>query len=212
MCGIAGVLFKGTHDRVTTGRALVEMLDGCQHRGPDSIGFALYREARPEHLRLRFLVGSGAAAAAAVAAIKRAFGSHGATLVEEEAVGSSHRFLVRFTGELQAFAYAMETVAKLLSLGCKAAVLGVAAAIALGGTIEGETLAFYSELSPTERAESLPNPLKASAGEASIMARCTGKTDVHNLEPEDLRAITLATAVASGVPLAGTQEVPPAAD
>ena len=100
-------------------------------------------------------------------------------------------------------------VAKLLSLGCNAAVLGVAAAIALGGTIEGETLAFYSELSPTERAESLANLLKASAGEASIMARCTGKTDVHNLEPEDLRAITLATAVASGVPLAGTQEVLP---
>ena len=59
MCGIAGVLFKGTHDGVTTGRALVEMLDGCQHRGPDSTGFALYREARPEHLRLRFLVGEG---------------------------------------------------------------------------------------------------------------------------------------------------------
>jgi hypothetical protein len=37
------------------------------------------------------------------------------------------------------------------------------------------------------------------------MARCTGKTDVHNLEPEDLRSITLATAKATGVPLAGAR-------
>jgi hypothetical protein len=44
------------------------------------------------------------------------------------------------------------------------------------------------------------------------MARCTGKTDVHNLEPEDLRSITLPTAHATGVPLAGTRKTPTAAD
>ena len=38
---------------------------------------------------------------------------------------------------------------------------------------------------------------------SSIMARCTGKTDVHNLEPEDIRSITVATAKAAGVPLSG---------
>ena|GEM_PF-5890219 len=37
----------------------------------------------------------------------------------------------------------------------------------------------------------------ARSGEASIMARRTGKTGAHNLEPEDLRAITLAVAHAS---------------
>ena len=35
------------------------------------------------------------------------------------------------------------------------------------------------------------------------MPRCTGKTDIHNLEPEDLRAISVATAEATGIPLAG---------
>ena len=35
------------------------------------------------------------------------------------------------------------------------------------------------------------------------MPRCTGKTDIHNLEPEDLRAISVATAQATGMPLAG---------
>ena len=40
MCGIAGIMFKGAGVR-DTGKALIDMLDGCQHRGPDSTGFAL---------------------------------------------------------------------------------------------------------------------------------------------------------------------------
>ncbi len=36
-----------------------------------------------------------------------------------------------------------------------------------------------------------------------MMARCTGKTDLRNLEPEDLRALTLATAEATDVLLVG---------
>jgi len=47
------------------------------------------------------------------------------------------------------------------------------------------------------------NILEASRGEASMMARCTGKTKLHNLEPEDLRALTLATAEATDIPLVG---------
>ena len=42
-----------------------------------------------------------------------------------------------------------------------------------------------------------------------MMARCTGKTDIHNLEPEDLRSISLATARAAGIPLVGTRLAPP---
>ncbi len=42
MCGIAGILFKHDQDGLSTGKALIDMLDGCQHRGPDSTGFALY--------------------------------------------------------------------------------------------------------------------------------------------------------------------------
>ena len=47
--------------------------------------------------------------------------------------------------------------------------------------------------------------LKANAGEASMMARCAGKTRLHNIEPEDLRSVTRATAAATGIPLAGTR-------
>ena len=37
-----------------------------------------------------------------------------------------------------------------------------------------------------------------------MMARCTGKTNLMNIEPEDMRAISTATAAASGIPIAGT--------
>jgi hypothetical protein len=95
-------------------------------------------------------------------------------------------------------------VAKVLGLGCRAAILGVAAGLAMGGSIGEGGLSFDTEFTPAERSRNLANLLRACAGEASIMARCTGKTDVHNLEPEDLRSITIATSVASGIPLAGT--------
>ena len=54
MCGIAGVLYKqaGSHE---IGKTLINMLDGCQHRGPDSTGFALYGDKK-DLLQLRFIV------------------------------------------------------------------------------------------------------------------------------------------------------------
>ena len=47
------------------------------------------------------------------------------------------------------------------------------------------------------------NILKASCAEASMMARCTGKTNLHNLEPEDLCALTLPTRDATDILLVG---------
>ncbi len=53
------------------------------------------------------------------------------------------------------------------------------------------------------RGRAVANILEASRGEASKMARCTGKTKLHNLEPEDLRALMLATRDAADVLLVG---------
>ncbi len=53
------------------------------------------------------------------------------------------------------------------------------------------------------RGRAVASILRASAGEASMMARCTGKTSLHNLEPEDLRALTLATRDATDILLVG---------
>ena len=58
----------------------------------------------------------------------------------------------------------------------------------------------------TERLRRLTRSiLEANAGGASIMARCAGKTRLHNIEPQDLRAVTRAAATATGIPLAGTR-------
>lgn len=94
--------------------------------------------------------------------------------------------------------------AKLIALGAKAVVFGAAVGFAVGGEIMGgNTLQFGSGHSDVDRSQATVNIIKASVGEASMMARCTGKTKVQNLEPEDLRSITLATAEATGIPLVG---------
>ena len=69
MCGIAGIMYKKTAGQ-DTGKALIDMLDGCQHRGPDSTGFALYEKAKQDQLRLRFFIGEGTEAGSAVARIQ----------------------------------------------------------------------------------------------------------------------------------------------
>jgi len=40
-----------------------------------------------------------------------------------------------------------------------------------------------------------------------MLARSCGKSDVHALEPEDLRALTLESSMITGIPLAGTNVV-----
>ena len=100
--------------------------------------------------------------------------------------------------------------AKLVSLCASAAVIGVAMGLALGGEIVGRELEFYGDRAAEERGDAAASILNALSTEASIMARCTGKTAVRNLEPEDLRAITIVTAEATGVPLAGERKARPA--
>ena len=95
--------------------------------------------------------------------------------------------------------------AKLIGLGANAIGYGVALALALGAEIADGTLRFAPDRSEEEREEAVLNVLKANAGEASMMARCAGKTRLHNIEPEDLRAVTRAAAAATGIPLAGTR-------
>lgn len=93
--------------------------------------------------------------------------------------------------------------AKLIGLGAGAAIVGMSLALAVGGKIEGGEVAFHGDIDEGGRAESAELFLGALRAEASIMPRCTGKTDIHNLEPEDLRAISVATARALSIPLAG---------
>jgi glutamate synthase domain-containing protein 1 len=118
MCGIAGILYKADGLEGAIGKDLITMLDGCQHRGPDSTGFALYHESNGARiLRLRFFVGEGAEAEEIVSRIEERFGEFGAEIVESERVGTTQAYAVRFDGDLRSFSYAMEHAAKLSSIG-----------------------------------------------------------------------------------------------
>ncbi len=86
-------------------------------------------------------------------------------------------------------------LAKIMSLGAKAAILGKSALIAVqaaGGQ--------------NDAPEYLERYLQAIFQETAILARCCGKTDINNLEPEDLRAFTIETARATGIRLVGKDQ------
>jgi glutamate synthase domain-containing protein 1 len=102
---------------MTTGEALVEMADALLHRGPDSAGYALYREALEGALRLRFLVRKGAEAKEDVTRIKQALVEHGAEIVEDETVGCIYGAVVRYAGDVRKFSFTMEHAARMVSLG-----------------------------------------------------------------------------------------------
>jgi glutamate synthase domain-containing protein 2 len=128
-------------------------------------------------------------------------------------------------------------VAKALALGADAISIGSAAMIAIGdndprweddynalGTTAGayddwhegndpagittQDPALMARLDPVEGGRRLRNYLKVMTLEAQTIARACGKNHVHNLEPEDLCALTIEAAAMAGVPLAGTSWIP----
>jgi len=58
-----------------------------------------------------------------------------------------------------------------------------------------------------EAAERVSNLLQAMTLETQVLARACGKADVHDLEPEDMRALTLEASMICGIPLVGTRQV-----
>lgn len=128
-------------------------------------------------------------------------------------------------------------VAKALALGADAVAIGTAALVALGDndpTLEaqyqalGTTAGAYDDwqegrdpagittqdpvlaarLDPVAAGRRLANYLAVLTLEAQTIARACGKSHLHNLEPEDLVALTLEAAAMAQVPLAGTNWIP----
>ena len=63
-------------------------------------------------------------------------------------------------------------------------------------------------LDPAWGGRRVANYLRALTMELTALARACGKSDVHNLEPEDLAALTIEAAAMARVPLAGTSWIP----
>ena len=128
-------------------------------------------------------------------------------------------------------------VAKALALGADAVSIGTAALIALGDNSPeldeeyrklGSAAGFYddwqagldpagittqdeelaSRLDPIVGGRRVANYLRVLTLEAQTLARACGKSHVHNLEPEDLVALTVEAAAMARVPLAGTSWIP----
>ena len=128
-------------------------------------------------------------------------------------------------------------VAKAMALGADAVAIGTAALIALGDNdpaLEAEyqklgtTAGAYDDwhegkdpagittqdpelmkrFDPVLGGRRLKNYLKVMTLEAQTIARACGKNHLHNLEPEDLCALTIEAAAMAGVPIAGTSWIP----
>jgi glutamate synthase domain-containing protein 2 len=128
-------------------------------------------------------------------------------------------------------------VAKALALGADAVSIGTAALVALGDNDPrwedeyrklGTTAGAYDDwhegkdpagittqdpelaarLDPISGGRRLANYLAVMTLEAQTIARACGKSHLHNLEPEDLCALTLEVAAMAQVPLAGTNWFP----
>lgn len=63
-------------------------------------------------------------------------------------------------------------------------------------------------LDPAVGAQRVANYLSSLTMEVTALARACGKSDVHNLEPEDLVAFSVEAAAMARVPLAGTNWIP----
>ena len=128
-------------------------------------------------------------------------------------------------------------VAKALALGADACYIGTAALIALNcnaplyledyealGTEPGACHHCHTGRCPVgvttqdpelvarlpidEAADRVANFLTAMTLEVQMLARACGKADIHDLDPDDLRALTIEAAAITGIPLVGTHWVP----
>ncbi len=74
----------------------------------------------------------------------------------------------------------------------------------VGITTQDEEL--VKRLPVEEAAERVVNFLRTMTMEIQMLARACGKADVHDLEPEDLRALNVETALITGIPLVGMDQ------
>jgi glutamate synthase domain-containing protein 1 len=119
MCGIAGLIPERPGD---IGRQLMQMLDGCQHRGPDSTGFALYHERNEQTLICRIHLGcdgDSPEASALEQKVLAILAAHGAEVVDKHFEREHLRLTLNYSGDVKPLCYAVEneTGVEIFSIG-----------------------------------------------------------------------------------------------
>jgi len=107
MCGISGVLLK---EPGAVGQLLVQMLDGCQHRGPDSTGFALYHDRDADGLICRVYLGVAADSPDAKLLEQKviaAIAGQGGQVLASAFEGEYLRLEIGYSGEVKPLCYAI---------------------------------------------------------------------------------------------------------
>ncbi len=128
MCGIAGLIHRGTSGQI--GEEMTSMLQSLKHRGPDSTGFALYGAAKPQEHIMRFKVAEQEDVAkgfdihhqmrARKAQVDERLAEMGATIEHEvQATEYAFRTLFKFDGDLRRLADYLEDIegVEILSMG-----------------------------------------------------------------------------------------------
>jgi len=119
MCGISGLMLTQPGD---IGRRLVQMLDGVQHRGPDSTGFAVYHEDRGGPLLCRIYLGCPGDSSQARAyrdKVLAIIANHGGKVLNQRFELEHLRLELQYQGEVKALCYDIENGAgvEILSMG-----------------------------------------------------------------------------------------------
>ena len=233
MCGIVGIHLKNPELRPRLGAISSPMLMEMSERGPDSSGVAVYRET-DDWVAMALGV-PGACAPAGRWRELRSRADAGAGAKRPVPDFDDLVFLGASVSRYPLEGYREACATK--ALGADAVSIGMAALIALNcnaplyeadyealGTRPGacdrcqtgmcpvgiatQRPELEARLDPEEGARRVRNYLSVLTMECQTLARACGKSHVHNLEPEDMVALTVEAAAMAQVPLAGTNWIP----
>ncbi len=111
MCGIGGLILEKPGN---IGECLVQMLSGCQHRGPDSTGFALYHQEKGPGLICRIYLGcpgDSSEAGELQEKVLAVIADHAGEVLDKRFEQKHLRLELDYRGDVQALCYDIENKA-----------------------------------------------------------------------------------------------------
>ena len=112
MCGIGGLILPQPGN---VGELLVQMLGGCQHRGPDSTGFALYHQRNGAEIICRIYLGCAGKSPQAEQFQEKVLAivaEHGGEVLDKRFEQEHLRLKLDYRGDVQELCYDIENKAK----------------------------------------------------------------------------------------------------